>query len=162
MVGHLLLGFWGLVDRRLSRAARIALWLLPLLYVLCWAGVTEWSHLHEQRFIGEAQLHKSDISSSRFAIWSDTLSLIAAHPWLGVGWGEFNFAWSLTPFPHRPVAFFDHTHNLPLQFAVELGLPLATLVLALLGWALVTAVRLARDATDDAPQLRAALAMVVM
>ena len=27
------------------------------------------------------------------------------------------------------MAFFDHTHNLPLQFAVELGLPLALLVL---------------------------------
>ena len=48
-----------------------------------------------------------------------------------MGFGEFNFAWSLTPLPHRPVAFFDHTHNLPLQLAVELGLPLATLVLVL-------------------------------
>ena len=32
-----------------------------------------------------------------------------------------------TPFPGRPVAFFDHTHNLVLQFAVELGLPLAAI-----------------------------------
>jgi O-antigen ligase len=34
------------------------------------------------------------------------------------------------------VAFFDHTHNLPLQLAVELGLPLASLVLGLLLWGL--------------------------
>jgi len=162
MLGTLLLAFWGVVDRRLSRTARITLWLLPLLYVLFWAGVREWAHLHEQVFIGEAQLHKADISSSRFAIWRDTLALIAAHPWFGVGWGEFNFAWSLTPFPNRPVAFFDHTHSLPLQFAVELGLPLATLVLALLGWALWAAFCAARDAVDEAPQRRAALAMVVM
>ena len=51
--------------------------------------------------------------------------LIRQQPWTGVGFGEFNLAWSLTPFPGRPVAFFDHTHNLPLQLAVELGLPLA-------------------------------------
>ncbi len=34
------------------------------------------------------------------------------------------------------MAFFDHTHNLVLQFAVELGLPLAAGVLALLVWGL--------------------------
>ena len=56
------------------------------------------------------------MSSARAsAIWSNTLALIASHPWLGVGFGEFNFAWTLTPFPGRPTEFFDHTHNLPLQ-----------------------------------------------
>ena len=67
-----------------------------------------------------------DISSSRFGIWRNTWSLIASHPWLGVGFGDFNFAWSLTPFPGRPVAFFDHTHNLLLNFAVGFGVPLAS------------------------------------
>jgi hypothetical protein len=89
------------------------------------------------------------------------------HPWAGVGFGELNFAWTLTPFPDRPVAFFDHTHDLLLQFAVELGLPLAALVLALLGWALVSALIDAGAARDDpdptqAPLRRAALVMVVM
>ena len=62
------------------------------------------------------------MSGSRFGIWANTLALIRMHPWTGVGLGEFNLAWSLTPFPGRPIAFFDHTHNLVLQFAVELGL----------------------------------------
>src|SRR5439155_17968394 len=70
-----------------------------------------------------------------------TLTLIRMHPWAGVGFGEFNFAWTLTPFPGRPVAFFDHTHNLILQFVVELGVPLALLVLGLLLWALALALR---------------------
>ena len=52
-----------------------------------------------------------------------------------MGFGEFNFAWTLTAFPTRPTAFFDHTHNLLLQLAVELGLPAAALVTGLLGWA---------------------------
>ncbi|TMH09429.1 MAG: polymerase, partial [Betaproteobacteria bacterium] len=93
----------------------------------------------------------------------NTLALIAQHPWLGVGFGEFNFAWSLTPFPHRPTAFFDHTHNLPLQFAVELGLPLATLVLALLLYALWRAFDASRHADKTTtPMLRAAFMMVLM
>ena len=89
------------------------------------------------------------------------------HPWAGVGFGEFNFAWSLTPFPGRPVAFFDHTHNLPLQLAVELGLPLGLLVLALLLWALLLAQRAALRAgahadPAQAPLQRAAFMMVFL
>jgi len=81
-----------------------------------------------------------------------------------VGFGEFNLAWSLTPFPGRPVAFFDHTHNLPLQLAVELGLPLAALVLGLLVAALWRAWRLARQETDGATSvtLRCAWMMLLL
>jgi O-antigen ligase len=163
MVGAAMLMLWGVLDRRLSRPARVWLWLVPLAYVLFWLALTLPAHAGSAGFSGEARLHTADISSSRFAIWSNTLALIAAHPWAGVGFGEFNFAWSLTPFPDRPVAFFDHTHNLPLQFAVELGLPLAALVLALLAWALIGALRNAVEATDtEGTALRAALVMVLM
>lgn len=158
-----MLALWGVVDRRLSRFTRGMLWLVPLVYVLCWMGISEWSAAQAHAFAGESQLHKSDLSSSRFAIWSNTLALIRMHPWTGVGWGEFNFAWTLTPFPGRPVAFFDHTHNLPLQFAVELGLPLATLVLALLTAALWGALQCARRAVEaDLTSVRCGLAMVLM
>ena len=138
-----LLAVWGVVDRRLSRPARIALVALPVFFVLMWIGMDVWSRTGAAAFGGDAQLHRSDLSSSRYAIWANTLSLIAAHPWLGVGWGEFNFAWTLTPFPGRPVAFFDHTHNLPLQLLVELGVPIGLLVLGLLAWALWRAVEAA-------------------
>jgi hypothetical protein len=77
--------------------------------------------------------------------------------------GEFNFAWSLTPFAHRPTAFFDHTHDLPLQLAVEMGVPLAAATLALLGWALWRAFVAGRDADPrDAGALRAAFMLVLM
>jgi O-antigen ligase len=132
----ILLAVWGMLDRQLSRFTRTLLWVAPLIYGLCWLGMSEWSRAAGAGFVGDAQLHKSDLSSSRFAIWSNTIELIKQNPWFGVGWGEFNFAWSLTPFPDRPVAFFDHTHNLPLNLLVELGIPLGTLVLALLTWCL--------------------------
>ncbi len=164
MLGVLMLGAWGLLDRRLSRRSRALLIAMPFVFALLWSGLAAWAHQSQHVFGGDAQLAKGDISSSRFAIWANTLALIAGHPWLGVGWGEFNFAWSLTPFPDRPVAFFDHTHNLPLQFAVELGMPLALLVLALLGWALWRAFRAGRDSEDPATglTLRAAFLMVLM
>jgi len=153
-----LLAVWALLDRRLSRSTRILLLLAPVAYGVFWLGTSAWADYSHHVFGGETRFStKGDISSSRWGIWSNTLALIKMHPWAGVGFGEFNFAWTLTPFPGRPVAFFDHTHNLVLQFAVELGLPLAALVLALLGWALVAAWRMAQDSLR-----RAALVMVLM
>jgi O-antigen ligase len=134
-LGVLLL--WALLDRSLPRAARWTLSLTPLLYLLCWAGLAQYAEWQQAHFYGAERLQSdTDISSSRFAIWRNALTLIAQNPWTGVGWGNFNFAWTFTPFPDRPVAFFDHTHNLPLQLAVEIGLPAAALVLGLFGWAL--------------------------
>ena len=69
------------------------------------------------------------------------------------------------------MAFFDHTHNLVLQFVVELGVPLALLVLGLLLWALARALRAALRVNADAgaepdpaqvPLRRAAFAMVFL
>lgn len=162
MIGVAMLTVWGILDRRLPRPSRVLLWLVPLLYVVFWIAAGSLGGTGaDAAFHGDAQLNRSDISSSRFAIWSNTLDLIAAHPWFGVGWGEFNFAWTLTPFPNRPTAFFDHTHNLPLQLAVELGLPLATLILALLTYALWCAFKAARDADERSAYLRPAFVMVL-
>jgi len=154
---------WAAFDVRLSRRVRIALGLTPVMYVLCWSGLTIWAHVSHQLFGGEARLTtEGDISSSRFGIWSNTISLIAQHPLSGVGFGEFNFAWSLTPFPHRPVAFFDHTHNIALQFLVELGLPVGLFVLGLLACALFRAVVVALEAQGDDAATLAASTMSVL
>jgi hypothetical protein len=166
-VGMLTLAGWGLLDRRLSPNARRLLVLAPLIYGAMWWGTTVWATHSHQLFGGQTRFGGGgDISSSRFGIWRNTLALIASHPWLGVGFGDFNFAWTLTPFPGRPVAFFDHTHNIVLNFAVELGIPLAVAVLALMVYALwkalANAIEDGRQATDRFPIQRAAFVIVVM
>jgi O-antigen ligase len=168
MLGVLALAVWGALDRTLSRRSRLMLCVSPLVYALCWRGLSTWADITGHVFGGAARLRtETDISSSRFGIWSDTLGLIAQHPWFGVGWGEFNLAWSLTPFPHRPGAFFDHTHNLLLQWVVELGVPLALLVIALMSWAMWRAWCASRHSAaapdrERALLLRAAWMMVLL
>ena len=163
LVSVLLLALWGLADRRLSRPARGLLLAAPLVYAISWWAMAQWAAASAHNFGGTARLAETDISGSRFAIWKNTLSLIQANPWTGVGFGEFNIAWALTPFPGRPTAFFDHTHNLPLQLAVELGLPLAALVMGLLLWALARGALLAWRAEGDASTAqRCAVMMVLM
>jgi O-antigen ligase len=158
---------WALLDRRLSRSTRWLLGLMPLFYLVFWLGNSAWAEYSHHVFGGETRFSTAgDISSSRYGIWSNTFALIKAHPWFGVGFGEFNFAWTLTPFPDRPVAFFDHTHNLPLQLIVEMGLPLGLMVLALLLFALYRALRnvMPQPARDPAlpPQAPTAAFMVVL
>jgi O-antigen ligase len=163
IVGVALLALWGLADRRLSAQRRWLLLSTPMVYAATWWGMAWWAQASEHTFGGQQRLAEGDISGSRFRIWADALQLIAAHPWTGVGWGNFNFAWSLTPFPNRHTAFFDHTHNLPLQLAVELGLPLAMLICSLLLWALWKAWHrsLAAEPTASAAG-RCAVMMIVL
>lgn len=175
LLSVVLLAVWGLADRRLAPRTRVLLLAAPMLYALAWAGMDQWAKVSQSTFGGAVRAAEdaaagSDISSARFAIWSHTLALIRESPWGGVGFGEFNFAWTLTPFTDRPKAFFDHTHNLPLHFAVELGLPLAAAVMALLLAALWRAARQAwlgpaerpGRARDDGAGARAGVLMVLM
>ena len=143
--GLAVLLLWGLFDRRLPRTARLWLLALPMVYGLAYAAMAwygDWSHAvlgAQARVAGEQAadaLGAAGSANNRPNIWRTAWALVLANPLKGVGFGEFNLAWSLTAFSGRPTAFFDHTHNLPLQLAVELGLPLTLLVLALLTWAL--------------------------
>lgn len=163
VVGVGLLAAWGLLDRRLSRAARALLLAAPLMYLLAWAGLAAWAEWGRHAFGGEARLAEADLSGSRFGIWANTIALIRQQPWAGVGFGEFNLAWTLTPFPGRPTAYFDHAHNLPLHLAAELGLPLAAVVLGLLCAALWRALRAPPGAAQaDAVMQRSAGMMLLL
>ncbi|NML16318.1 PglL family O-oligosaccharyltransferase [Azohydromonas caseinilytica] len=159
-VGLLVLALWGVVDGRLARSSRLLLLGAPLFYA-AWALALK--TLQSGALGAATRLGEADVSGSRFGIWRNTLALIEQQPWAGVGFGEFNFAWTLTPFPGRPVAFFDHTHNLVLQFAVELGLPLAALLLALLALALWQAGRRSVSvAGAEGAALRAGVVVLVL
>ncbi len=161
--GVLVLVIWGLVDSRLTRPTRgalIASVLFPL-GVVAWQWMT--THLSFVPHAVGAATRLSEGDSSHFAIWRNAVEMIRQQPLLGVGWGEFNFAWTLTPFPDRPIAFFDHTHDLPLQLIVELGLPLALLVLGLLVWALCQGLVRAWSVTGEQGHgARAAWMMILM
>ncbi len=154
---------WGLVDRRLSGFVRGML-ICALAFPL---GVYGWRWMTMHVFVSTqvlgAAVRISEGDSSHFAIWLNALEMVRQQPLLGVGWGEFNFAWTLTPFVHRPTAFFDHTHDLPLQLAVELGVPCALVVLGLLVWAFAQGARRAWATAGDAGHgARAAWIMIAM
>jgi hypothetical protein len=164
MLGTLVLAAWGALDRRLSPLSRRLLLAAPLLFALAWWLVNLWSASKAGPAIGAAQrIGQSEVTSGRFTVWWNALHLITEQPLLGVGFGEFNLAWTLTPFSARWPEYFDHTHNLPLQLLVEMGLPLGLAVLGLFGWALWQAwSRVRRVEGPRGAGLRAAFIMVLL
>jgi len=162
MADVVMLAIWGAIDGRLSRRTRAALISTPLLWGLGYELMHAWATLGHA-FGAETRINDEGAGSpSRVAILRNALTLIGRNPWIGVGWGEFNLAWTMTPFPDRPTAFFDHTHNLAVQLAVELGIPM-TVVLALLFCASLWHAfqRCRSDADQAAPARRAALMLVL-
>ncbi|MED5620675.1 PglL family O-oligosaccharyltransferase [Ideonella sp. BN130291] len=141
MVGVCVLAAWGALDRRLTRFTRALLVSGVLIYAVGWGGMTLWATEGRHTFGAAARLSEADVSGSRFGIWANTLALVRAVPLTGVGVGEFNFAWTLSAFPGRPTAFFDHTHNVVLQMLVECGVVIGAAVVALFGVALWQAFR---------------------
>lgn len=70
-----------------------------------------------------------NVCSSRMSLWANVLELIALRPWSGWGWGELDYAHFVTLFrSERFCALLNNAHNLPLQLAVELGIPVALAV----------------------------------
>ncbi|UUX96285.1 Wzy polymerase domain-containing protein [Aquabacterium sp. J223] len=162
-IGMALLCAWGAIDHRLASFTRRLLLASPLLYGAEWLLMRWWSTATAAPFMAADRLQTEGLSSSRYAIWSNTLDLIAQQPWTGVGWGRFNFAWSLTPFPGRPPELFDHAHNLPLHLMAELGIPLGGAITLGLLWSMWRAFRRSwAVAGEDGIAYRAAFMMLVM
>ena len=162
-IGLVVVAAWAGVDRRLAPAVRWVLLAAPLVMLLQW-----WALLANvaalQPDAGSGDRVASAAGDPRWVIWRQTLALIGQHPWTGVGFGEFNFAWTLTPFVERPGQhFFDHAHSLPLHLAAELGVPLALLVTGLLAVALWRAGRAAwRHEGELGVTLRCAFVMLLV
>ena len=102
-------------------------WLLPEL-LLRWTGV-------QMDGLFMRVVDTSHRCTSRVTLWTNMLHLIGEKPWLGWGWGELDYAHYTTIFPgERFCVLLDNAHNLPLHLAVELGLPVALALCALVLW----------------------------
>jgi len=132
-IGVSLLVLWGAVDWRLAPRVRIALGATAIMFAVSWGLLDLYAAAGHHAFRAQSRLSGEGAGSpARVAIMKNAIELLRQNPWTGSGWGDFNLAWTMTPFPERPVAFFDHTHNFEMQLLVEMGLPLGLITLILL------------------------------
>ncbi|PLK48672.1 hypothetical protein C0V76_11480 [Uliginosibacterium sp. TH139] len=90
-------------------------------------------------------------NGQRLYNWQAAWLAIQEHPWLGQGPGSFYKAsidsMFLTP-PEKFPKFAEHAHNLPLNLAVEFGVPIALLVTGAIAWWFIRHLRRAPTPTS--------------
>jgi O-antigen ligase len=96
-----------------------------------------------------AQLSRTSLAEihqpkSKFAVWRSAAELIEESPWVGVGRGGFEPAFTRIH-PAAAVASFSHVENEYVQAVVDWGLPFAICVGAGVVWIVVIAFRRWRD-----------------
>jgi len=125
----------GLVWLAISAPLLVAVWsvLMPWLAL---QTTGDWGASMILRVTGQAQDYAA--CGGRRVLWSNVLTLIAQHPWLGWGWGETDYAHFMTGYSSmRFCDMLDNAHDFPLHMALELGVPFAATVMVLLGvWVL--------------------------
>ena len=133
------IGWWWHVDRPANRTAA---WTLPTLAsgvlalyamgVLVAPSIEGWLGSSQRDLVARLASGESTCGS-RLILWNNVLHLISLKPWTGWGWGNLDWAHYTTLYQGpRFCHILDNAHNAPLQLAVELGLPAATLVCGLL------------------------------
>ena len=130
-----LLAGWAWNSPSGSRAPswRLALWTL-LVYLLASGALPQLlaGQTGTQSSNALVRMGESYGCGSRKILWANVLQLIAQKPWTGWGWGELKYAHYMASYPgERFCEILGNAHNLPLQLAVELGVPLT--LTALLG-----------------------------
>jgi len=140
---------WAWRQQRQSSIAKnkglIGLALAAPLLVVVWSVVMPWLALQTTGELGASmilrvagQTQDYAMCGGRRVLWSNVLTLVAQHPWLGWGWGETDFAHFMTSYSSmRFCDLMDNAHDFPLHLALEFGIPFAVLVLlTLLAWVL--------------------------
>ncbi|MGC1188861.1 MAG: O-antigen ligase family protein [Candidatus Acidiferrales bacterium] len=128
----LVASIWAVLRRSRSAAVTIVASLVALtLAAGAWIGFSP--VLARYRSAGQ------DLPS-RIAVWKDTAALIRTHPYWGTGPGSFENAYTRVQTSHL-AARLNHAHDDYLEFAAEWGVPGAALLFALVGFALVRALR---------------------
>jgi O-antigen ligase len=128
---------WKTLDKD-QRTALLSLALIGPILVAVWSIVMPWLSLQTTgewgasmilRVTGQAQDYAA--CGGRRVLWTNVLSLIAQHPWLGWGWGETDYAHFMTRYSSvRFCDMLDNAHNFPLHLALEFGVPFALILMS--------------------------------
>lgn len=116
--------FTFLLRGRLRKQAKqgIAILAFTVLVIVAAAVIPEGRYISVARFTALEQGGYDSIDA-RLDIWTSTVAMISAHPWLGTGLGTFFLYYP----PYRLESEFASAglaaHNDPLQFWAEAGLP---------------------------------------
>ncbi|AZP10994.1 PglL family O-oligosaccharyltransferase [Undibacterium parvum] len=94
-------------------------------------------------FSGSVQGHIGG-RSERVALMQQAWYMATQHPWLGVGWFGFGPEQVKIAASFPATTYAEHSHNLVLNLAAELGFPVAIIILCVFAWWLLQTCVLAK------------------
>lgn len=116
-------------------------WLVALVPILGVALFLVSPPVMRERFTSLIQAKQVDSNKFRIIAWNAGVQMIERHPLLGLGpeGPKYHFQEYVPPdtWASRPPGFYEHLHNVYLQYGAERGIPTLLVFLWLLGQALV-------------------------
>jgi len=116
-------------------------WLVALVPPVCVAIILLSPHVMRERFTSLFRAKQVDSNTFHIIAWNAGVEMIEKHPLLGLGpeGPKYHFQEYVPPdiWTSRPPGFYQHLHNVYLQYGAERGIPALLVFLWLLGRILV-------------------------
>ena len=116
-------------QRRISKLALVSLLLFYIALVLCLPEISKWLG-----FSTGTVLERVGGRSERTVLLKQAWRMAAEHPWFGVGWGRFGAEQVKIAADFSSSTYAEHSHNIVMNFAAELGWPFTVLFFSALVW----------------------------
>ena len=127
VLGYLTLNVWWLVKRK-SMAAQLKPWTVVLFGVMYssayWYWPTFMGMLHQ---LPGGVLPVNTVAFNRWIIWPQLVQAVLLHPWFGWGMGQVSNAHNSVVDAYSVSEVYSYAHNIVLDFALGIGIPLTIL-----------------------------------
>lgn len=114
-------------DVRLNRLGVFCLLLMYFILVFGFPVIANWLG-----FVGGSIEGHVGGRSERVVLAKQALEMARTHPWLGVGWFGFGAEQVQIAADFSSTTYAEHSHNIVLNFAAELGIPFTILFFSIL------------------------------
>ncbi len=143
-LGFIVLSLWGLAKHKSIGFQRIP-WGVVLVGLVFLGFYWNWSSLMAEVFqIQGGSLPINSVAYSRWIIWPQLLQAVFLRPWWGWGVGQVSTAHNAVVDAYSASEAYTYAHNILLDGALGIGLPLSGLLMILLGawlWRRIQAVQ---------------------
>lgn len=133
LLGFAMLNLWWYTKRKLI-GSRLPLWCVSSI-VLAFVGLYwSWPTWMSEAFqMGQVASQINSNAYNRWLIWPQLVQAVFLRPWLGWGLGQVSTAHNAVMDVYSKSEPYTYAHNIVLDFALGIGLPLAALLLCAIG-----------------------------
>ena len=155
LVGQRLSSSEGRQKDLLTKSLPIAIVAICTVVIVIYSNAT-----NVQNALGDTSMSELTRSRTKFAAWKSAFDLVEESPWIGVGRGAFEPAFTRV-YPDAGFSTFSHAENAYIQAVVDWGIPGALALAVVFAWFWLVALRRWRDGPLAAGALGALVVVAI-